>query len=511
MRKISICLSVALLLAISCSEDDLNKLNPNQLVPETFYQTEDDLRAAVNSIYASMQSSQLYSREMWFLHDLRSDDNATGGGQLETPRNQLLIGTHDPANAVMSNVWSGLYRVVLRANIVITNAPNAEQVDAKLRDEIVGEAYFLRGWAYYQLGSLWGGVPIFTEFASAFSDTRPRSTQAETLAQAISDLQIAAANLPEKSATVDQGRASRGSALTALGKAQMFAGDYTAAKTSFESVVNSGEYTLVDEYDDNFQEENEYNSESIFEVGYAPIGQFNWNGTGDNLGNEGSVRSQEYSAIGWRNLIPSPSLLNEYERPEKGDEKRDPRMDKCFYFTGDTFNNGADVLTAEAQRGNSTMFDGEEQKISWRKYSIMYKLNPGGFRITEINHRVLRYAEVLLNLAECELEAGSLNGAVQYLNQVRARPSVDMPPYPTANYPVSTEAEVMRAIIHEKRVEHCSEQIRNLDIIRWRKEGKLENEPLDYFVPNKYELLPIPQSEIDNNPDVSEADQNPGY
>lgn len=510
MKRTTICMMIALFFAVSCAEEDLNKLNPNQLVPETFYKNEEELRAGVNSIYATLQSTQLYSREMWFLHDLRSDDNVSGGGQLETPRNQLLIGTHDPANAVMSNVWSGLYQVILRSNIVINNAPNAQDIDSDVRDRIVGEALFGRGFAYYQLGTLWGGVPIFTEFATAFDDTKARSTQEETLEQAISDLQAAANSLPAKSET-DPGRFTSGAANAMLGRAHMFMGDYSAAKTALERVVNSGEYSLVDEYDDNFQEENEFNSESILEIGYADIGQFNWNPTGDNLGNEGSVRSQEYSAIGWRNLIPSPSLLEEFERPENGAEKRDPRMDKSFYFTGDTFNNGESVVTAEAQRGNAVMFDGEEQKVSWRKYSIMYKLDPGGYRITGINHRIIRYAEVLINLAECELETGNQQAAIDYLNQVRARPSVDMPPYPTANYPVDSEEEVMRAIIHEKRVEHASEQIRNIDIIRWRKEGKLDKEPLDYFVEGKYELLPIPQGEIDNNPDITDSDQNPGY
>jgi starch-binding outer membrane protein, SusD/RagB family len=68
----------------------------------------------------------------------------------------------------------------------------------------------------------------------------------------------------------------------------------------------------------------------------------------------------------------------------------------------------------------------------------------------------------------------------------------------------------MEAIIHEKRVELSSEQIRNRDILRWRREGKLATEPISHFVP-RLALLPIPQGEIDNNPNLSEADQNPGY
>jgi hypothetical protein len=140
----------------------------------------------------------------------------------------------------------------------------------------------------------------------------------------------------------------------------------------------------------------------------------------------------------------------------------------------------------------------------------MYKTGPEGFLTGGINMRVIRYAEVLLNLAECELETGNPSGAIALLNQVRRRPSVDMPPYPTANFPVSNDTEIMAAIMHEKRVELSSEQIRNRDILRWRKEGKLPTEPIAHFVP-RLELLPIPQNEIDNNANLSESDQNPGY
>lgn len=203
-------------------------------------------------------------------------------------------------------------------------------------------------------------------------------------------------------------------------------------------------------------------------------------------------------------------MLSEFETIEKGDSKRDPRLEKSFYFIGDSYNNGANVLQDEQVQGNTILFEGEQQKISWRKFSSMYKMNSGYYE-GGINHRVIRYAEVLLNLAECELELGSPQRAIDLLNQVRARPSVDMPPYPTSNYPVNNNEAIMDAIMHEKMVELSSEQIRYRDILRWRQEGKLATEPFSYFVPNKYELMPIPQAEIDNNPNIDEGDQNPGY
>jgi starch-binding outer membrane protein, SusD/RagB family len=123
----------------------------------------------------------------------------------------------------------------------------------------------------------------------------------------------------------------------------------------------------------------------------------------------------------------------------------------------------------------------------------------------------MRYADVLLMLAECENEAGNQAAAIALMNQVRARKSVDMPPFPTKNYPCSNKAEVLTAIQHERFVELAAEQVRNFDIIRWRKNGKLATEPLPYFQKGKHELLPIPQNEIDNNPKMDQSSQNPGY
>jgi starch-binding outer membrane protein, SusD/RagB family len=148
----------------------------------------------------------------------------------------------------------------------------------------------------------------------------------------------------------------------------------------------------------------------------------------------------------------------------------------------------------------------------------MYKADPGGFNVNVgINYRLWRYADVLLLLAECENEAGNIAAAVGYLNQVRARPSVNMPLYGsaamnTAGFPVTSKAEVFKAVQHERQIELCGEEIRNIDILRWRKNGKLTGpDPISYFQANKYEFLPIPQSEFNTNPKITAADQNPGY
>ncbi|WP_128547491.1 RagB/SusD family nutrient uptake outer membrane protein [Larkinella soli] len=497
-------------LLLGCSESDLDQVNPNQILTDQYFKDLSELTKGVNSIYAIQQSANLLGREYWFLHDLRSDDVATGGGQLETPRNQLLTGVHDPANGVMNSVWNGLYRMIHRANVVIDRAAQVTDGTAEQRNQVVGQAKFLRAWAYYELVSLWGGVPLYNSYVTSVGGSQPRATEDQVYQQVIADLKDAQAALPLKFEGADLGRATRGAASTLLGRVYLQRGEYANAKTELQKVIDSKQYSLVDNYNDNFLEETEYNPESIYEVAFSKVGDFNWDADGNGNGNETTPRSQEYAAIGWRNLIPSNKLLAEYENTAKGDEKTDPRLLYSFYFIGDKFNGDKNTLTDAQVQGNTSVLAGKEQKISWRKYSAMYK-TADTYYTSGINFRLMRYADVLLMMAEAENEAGTPQAAIGYLNQVRARKSVAMPPYPTKSFPVNSKAEIFRAVQHEREVELAGEQLRNRDLLRWRKQNKLTAEPLTYFQKGKHELLPIPQAEIDNNDKLEQKDQNPGY
>jgi tetratricopeptide (TPR) repeat protein len=513
MKK-SLFLTAILMLGfvLSCNEEVLDKVNPNGVTFETFFNNDAELISGVNSIYALVQSNSLVSREWFFTHDLRGDEMATGGGQLETPRNQLLIGVNDPGNSVSGAVWRGWFRVIHRANVIIESATNRPGFSDAIKNRSLGEARFLRAWAYYELASLWGGVPIYTEFVKSVEGSKPRASQKEAYDLAISDLKAAEAALPATYPAAQLGRATKAAAQMLLARVYLQQGDYNNAKTELQKIVSSGLYKIVDNYLDLTNEEGEFNAESIFEVVYSPSGgAYNWGGDSDGTAvQEEAVRTQEYSAIGWRNLIPSNKILNDYERITKGDAKDDPRYDMSYWKTGDKFNNGNSTLTDDRVQGNASTVDGKTVKVSWRKYSVLYKLD-NGYAQSGINMRIMRYADVLLMLAECEAEAGNLPAAIALMNQVRARKSVDMPPYPTTNYPCNVKDQVNRAIQHERFVELAAEQVRNFDILRWRKHKKLSADPISYFVTNKHELLPIPQTEIDNNPKIDQKDQNPGY
>jgi starch-binding outer membrane protein, SusD/RagB family len=504
---------LAIVLLMACSESLLDKKNPNGGTPESFYVNELQLTQGVNSIYAIIQGFGLTAREWWFVHDLRSDEMATGGGQLETPRSQLLTGVHTPGNPLIQSVWEGLYRTILRANEVIDGSKNTTDAPEATVKRLKGEAKFLRAWAYSDLTLMWGAVPFHTEVAPSFNETsRPRTSVDEIYAFLITDLTAIQADLPVSYKGADVGRITKGAAQALLARILMAKGDYESAKTELLKIYNSKAYSLVDNYSDNFLEETGFNKESIFEIGFGN-NQFNWNGSDGNNGDqvqEGNSRTQEYNPIGWRNLVPSDKLLAEFETTDAGHAKTDPRFGFSFYRIGDKYKYDSSILKDSQVQGTVQNYPPGPQKISWKKYTALYKNNET-FYTGPMNMRIIRYAEVLANLAECENEVGTGVQALAYLNEIRDRANVKMPLYPTAKFPANTKAEIFKAIQHERRVEFAGEQLRNRDILRWRKQGKLTSEPISYFQPGKFELLPIPQTELSSNAKLTNADQNPGY
>jgi len=495
--------------SFSCSKK-IDLVNPNGIGAETYNKNVTELTKSTNAAYAVIQATGLIGRRWIELQELRADESKSGGGQLEAPEAQVITGTLDASNAVMADVWPTFYVLILRCNTVIDGAPKATGDDAT-KNRLVAEAKFLRAWAYWQLATLWGPVPLYKNLVSSVDQTQPRSPVSEIYDFAIQDLKDAEGALPDASA-VAAGRVSKGAAQALLGWVYLQRLDYTNALVEFQKVIDSKLYSLVDNYADNFLEETEYNKESIFEIGFQASGNFGWgNNAGDGLNSVGetTMRNQDFNGISWRNYIPSDKMLMEYENTKAGDTKTDPRLHDAVYFSGDTYNNGTQVLKDADQRGDATIYYGDTIKASWKKYTRTYKTNsgydPGG-----INYRMLRYGNILLMAAECEIEAGHLDVAMGYLNQLRNRKSVSMPNYPTTKFPFGSPTEAYAALMHEKHVETAAEEVRNFDLLRWRKAGKLTKEPLSYYQAPKFDLLPIPQAEMANNPKIG-TQNNPGY
>jgi starch-binding outer membrane protein, SusD/RagB family len=492
---------LTLMVVIACQRK-LDVLDENSPTQESYFKTAAELQNGVNAIYSSLRSAQLMGREWFFTHDMRGGETSPGGVQLEQPRAELMAQpSPSTVNSVMSDVWGGSYRMINRANLVLSKAPNVTDNTA-LRDRLIGEAKFLRAWAYFELVSQWGDVPMYTEPVASSTGFKGKEPSANIYALIINDLTDAVAKLPTSYSGSDLGRATRYAAYAMLGRVQMQKGDYAAAKTALLQVY--GKFILVANFLWNFDGDlndgagttatgHEYNAESIFECSYFDKGDnnFNWGYNGEGSSNPvTTMRPQEYGIV-WGNVIPSNRILNEFEAG-------DPRYKFTFWEEGDNILTkggtvpGVVMTAADMNVGTSTRGAVTIKRV-YRKYSdldwLKSSFHPGGF-----NQRVIRYAEVLLMLAECEAEAGTPVQAAAYINEVRARPSVNMPPVVLA-----TKNQALRAVMHERAVELAGEELASIDIIRWRKKGYFPSIMTDPK-PGQIDLFPIPNSETSTNP-----------
>jgi len=477
----------------------LNVTDQNNPTTESYFKTAQELQNGVNAIYSSLRSGNLVGREWFFVHDMRGSETASGGAQLEAPRAELLTQpSPSPSNAVMTSVWNGCYQMINRANLVISKAPDVTD-DVALRDVSVGEAEFLRAWAYFELASQWGDVPLYTETVTSATGYKAKSPVADIYKLIITDLTDASSKLPTEAA--QEGRATKGAAYALLGRVQMQIGDYAAAKTAL--LQDYGKYTLVP-FLYNFDGDvklgsqdiavgHEFNSESVFEVAFVDKGDdnFNWGYTGEGATADAStMRSQEYGIV-WGNVIPSDKLLNEYE-------PNDPRYKLSIYESGDNILTFAGTapgvpLTESGMNVAPSTKNGVTKKRVFRKYSIL-DWSDDGFHPDGLNQRLIRYSDVLLMLAECEAEVGTPADAAKYINEVRARPGVNMPPVT-----LNSKNEAIAAVMHERSVELGGEEVNNIDILRWRKKGYYPSIRPDPK-PGQVDMFPIPASETSANP-----------
>src|SRR5687767_5551422 len=233
---------ISTLIIIACDKK-LIVTDPNNPTQESYFKTAAELQNGVNSIYSTLRAAELVGREWYFVHDMRGGETWAGGAQLEAPRAELLKqASPAPTNAVMTSVWQGCYQMINKANLVLSKAPDVTDNTA-LRDRLVGEAKFLRGWAYFELVSQWGDVPLYSEPVASHTDFKGKSPAADIYALIISDLTEAAQKLPVSYGVSDNGRATKGAANALMGRVQMQKGDYAAAKTALLQVY--GKYSLV--------------------------------------------------------------------------------------------------------------------------------------------------------------------------------------------------------------------------------------------------------------------------
>jgi len=522
----------ATVIFFSCNPNKLELTNPNQLSPDTYFTTPAQVQSAVNAVYGEMQTHGMYNRGMWYGNENMGHEN-TCNSQQEADKRQWLNFTHDATHPLITSYWASCYGGINRANFVITNEekikaniPTSLLSDA-MRDKYIGEAKFMRALYYFWLVTKFGDVPLYLGVDPVAENAGlPRSPAATVWAQIEADAADAAAKCLPKSAE-QAGRATSGAAWALLGKARLYQKNYPGALEAFNQITG---YSLEPVYFDNFKEETENGRESLFEVQFNLDAGYSdqWSAERTDQGkNEGTFRAQEYGCLNWFNVFVSEDLWNEFETAADNGDKVDPRRGYCAYQTGDLYNNGTMTITVDPVTvldKNGVQID-FYQRRGWRKYQNYYKQPSETNNTSGINMKVIRYADVLLMMAEAEANrtGGSLTTAVGYMNQVRARADVNLPLYGTAGmntqYPVGNLADFMKALEHERKVELCGEQIRYNDLVRWGRlaafltEVKPSCPKADQaalaFDPAKHYLWPIPQEEIDRNPNI--GNQNPGY
>lgn len=521
MKKLLYIISATFLLS-ACKVD---VENPNTITAGTFWKTEKDAEHGVNAIYNMFYKPGTFSRWLWFRFDLTSDE-----GFSQSPWAELKEWTRFQYNNY--NFWEGnawtyrdFYEAIFRANQVLHYVPEINFSDQTKKDQLLGQAYFLRGLYYYNLSLLWGSenisLPIVLELSTPGMQPDGH-TGTEVYEQAIKDFTEAQNLLPTEWNAENKGRATRGAALAFRAKAYMQLLKWGEAKTDLEWFV-TGEgknlYNLTANYFDNFDKDRENNIESVFEIQYsdvhkAPAGD----GDFDVDPNLGLNRGQFFAppGIGWTDGELRPWLVTEFKKEKNIDGGFDIRLRYTAFYEGmeNDFPNNSRIysFTSDAGLWSQQNWKG---RVFFRKYGSDYYRDYDDYH-NPTNVRLIRYADVLLMYAECIAQTdGPLATAVAQVDRVRAR--VKMPSLAT-NYPeaATDKATFLKRLQMERMLELATEGHRWADIKRWGlldsqsgvDELKERDPDFNNFVVGRHKRLPIPSDEKANNPNT---EQNPNY
>ena len=469
---------------------NLDLTDPNEPSSDTFWQTPAQAVAGVNAAYNALENNGTYGRWLVFATDLRSDI-----GMIQSPWTDLSNFTKFTFTSydfeVNREIWQHHYEAIFRANQVIARVPGI-RMDAALRDRIVGEAKFIRALMYFNLVTLYGNVPLTTTPPTP-TDRPATASPAEVWAQIERDLTDARAALPQSYSGADVGRATWGAATALLGKAEMQQGKWSAAAATLQEVIGSGLYDLMPNYADNFTDRFENNQESLFEV------QF-----GDRSFLSSGLRGLNISRMvgpcgpSFCDGRPTRWYVEQFLQDSTVGGQVDPRLDLTIYYNKP---GGMDVYGTPF----ATRYSADTSVLFFKKYGEYYLGLPDQDWDAAINFRVIRYADVLLLEAEALNELGRTAEAYPLVDQVRAR--VTLAPLPVGLSQVAMRDRILR----ERMFELGLEGQRWADLARHNLVTpalQADDAEFQFFVAGKSELLPIPQTERDLNPNVK---QNPGW
>lgn len=511
-KNIMIGLAAALTLTLGACDDKLDiPKHGNMGGQEDYYKTDSEAMSALASLYGSW-GGNYYN---WFLlTNLLSDDSYTGGGSRGDNPGYERINEYnfDTDDGTVEGVYSGLYAIIYKANLIIEKVA----CDTPVKTRAVAEAYFHRGWAHFQLVTLWGTAPVVDHLLNPDEYRKGNSTPEELWAQVESDFNAALDLniLPSKTDVNDQEttiRVTKEVAQAMLGKTYLFTGRAKEAADMLDKVIDSGKYDLWrGELDMLHHAATNSCCESMLEVQKRNDPEQTW-----------SQCTMTYVVLGWRTaLIKSLGDLDAsiaqgtygFLNPRKeaydafvATEGVDGYRLRATMRTYESLNSEYGMTVAPGER-----FVGHEGIFQWKNRALKEDciVDQSSFQFMQyINLRVMRYAEVLLLAAEAHVLGGSQTKADAYINMIRERAKLA---------PLS--GVTLADVKNEKRLELFNECVRFVDLVRWGDaeaalaeqgkqvpafaDGKVTPDAFKnsaYGFKAKHKLLPIPRKEIELN------------
>lgn len=493
--KYIIAVCMTLLVVTSCMDKFLDEEVYSNLAPSNFYKTENDAMAAVSAVYNNFQ---IFGNEWWnvgtcymVMTDAVTDIMYTHWwGAYEDY-------TYNSSSGEIANIWNWCYNTNNNANIAINRIPDIE-MSTDLKNRLIGEAKFLRALNYFNMVRLWGDVPYIDYEMQGFGDITDvsRTPKAEVYTKIIQDLTDAISVLPlSYSSPGDAGRVTRGAAKALLGKVYLTRGwgggpsnintaDLQLAVNEFEDLMAVPfEYELAADVRDIFdytQENNPANGH-IFSVQYSK-----------GLGYEGSWLAQNMQAMELESAWWGFSAPESWVQSAGGFE--------IFWEDG----------WKPVPVDNRLQYLFEDYLQLWWHYwckKWQYEKYLGWAEHPQ-NFTLIRYADILLMHSEAlnELKASPDAEVVAGINQIRERAGVA--PYNPGDW---TKETFRNEIQNERNRELWGEGHSWYDYTR---KGMLVERMLAAgvdpgLIGPKNNLYPVPQSEIEMNPNL--LPQNPGW
>jgi starch-binding outer membrane protein, SusD/RagB family len=562
--KIFLPILFAVMTVTACSDDFLNvkplgvldqaslqnKTGVNLLLVGA-YSMIDGVQTNVGSAFSDWQGSA----DNWVYGEVTADNAVKGSDSNDQPEIALIESYNTtPALIHFRGKWRAVYDGVARSNDVLQAADKATDMTVVEKTQAIAQARFLRAHYHFEAKKMWNNVPFVDD--KTYNPADPNSTKIpndkDIWTNIVDDLKFAYDNLPATWAGFP-GRATKWAAAATLGKAYMFQGKLAEAKPLFDAIVNSKQYDLMPKYHDNFRAEMNNNKESILEVEFS----INDGAAINNNGNRGGTLNYAYgggvtTCCGF--FQPTQSLVNAFKTDATtGLPDANPNATDVPGINSQTYTGALDP------RLDWTVGRQGIQYLDWGLHSGVYvrdiayagpfspkknapyksdigKTAASNPRQNANNYRMIRYAHVLLMLAECEVEVGTVDKAREYVNLIRTRASnaagFVQTPVTQANYKIATyttpwtdKNAAREAVRTETRLELAMEGHRFFDLVRWKIADKVINDYITFeqkgrtylkgakFTAGKHEYFPIPQAEIINSSLDGKATlkQNPGY